>query len=371
MRIQAHPICNFCRCPEDITSSVVDINDELMITVTKLSHCSICKSVRYCSKQCQKQDWTKHKLTCKSTNLNLSIIDQSVQKKVNGFLTTIFVLKDKILPVYIKNNYLQITLHYDSKNVEKNVFVSRDKIRSTGSRNAEYKEHKQELKSLSVSEFNRYRLLVEVIMTTSKSAINPSNIVPVRNYIYVLTNIEENRKLEKTALDLALRLKNETEKVLNNFRTETEMVVVYSDEDDETDSFELAFTEEVETEEVKSELPVLNGHLKGCTECSQLFDNLKTNPTAISVLEKMINLRIFTKVHPTLTPEVKISFNSMCTVLATEALGITENEHDACREITNHISPKEQVTKTLSENHSFKLRTKHLEYKKLEDQLEH
>lgn len=33
-------------------------------TGTKLRECSVCESVRYCSKECQKQDWSRHKKHC-------------------------------------------------------------------------------------------------------------------------------------------------------------------------------------------------------------------------------------------------------------------------------------------------------------------
>src|SRR4029079_5007205 len=31
-------------------------------------HCSKCKRVYYCSRECQTKDWTKHKLECKKIN---------------------------------------------------------------------------------------------------------------------------------------------------------------------------------------------------------------------------------------------------------------------------------------------------------------
>ncbi|KAH9950356.1 hypothetical protein B0H21DRAFT_723087 [Amylocystis lapponica] len=34
--------------------------------IRELSHCSICKSINYCSKNCQKQDWKRHKKYCHS-----------------------------------------------------------------------------------------------------------------------------------------------------------------------------------------------------------------------------------------------------------------------------------------------------------------
>ena len=49
--------------------------------------CSQCKSVGYCSKECQKLDWRKHKLSCK-----LSLTDEKPTKtrsvKGNFFLVT-------------------------------------------------------------------------------------------------------------------------------------------------------------------------------------------------------------------------------------------------------------------------------------------
>lgn len=32
----------------------------------KLYKCEMCKSIRYCSKECQKDDWARHKLECRN-----------------------------------------------------------------------------------------------------------------------------------------------------------------------------------------------------------------------------------------------------------------------------------------------------------------
>jgi hypothetical protein len=36
---------------------------------TKMKKCSRCRSATYCSVECQKQDWNRHKATCQKRNL--------------------------------------------------------------------------------------------------------------------------------------------------------------------------------------------------------------------------------------------------------------------------------------------------------------
>jgi len=47
---------------EKKTCAVCKIEESVKL---KMKYCSICKSVRYCSAECQKKDWKTHKLVCK------------------------------------------------------------------------------------------------------------------------------------------------------------------------------------------------------------------------------------------------------------------------------------------------------------------
>ena len=39
---------------------------------TGMLRCSKCKSVRYCSRECQRSDWKQHKLRCKEVSKDLA-----------------------------------------------------------------------------------------------------------------------------------------------------------------------------------------------------------------------------------------------------------------------------------------------------------
>jgi hypothetical protein len=47
-----------------ISRTVCDGCKKFDVGGTKLKRCGRCKAVRYCSEECQRKDWSKHKLTC-------------------------------------------------------------------------------------------------------------------------------------------------------------------------------------------------------------------------------------------------------------------------------------------------------------------
>ena len=60
--------CNYCGA-EDFKPVSQDPHVKALFvqirSKTRLSICSQCESVRYCSKACQKADWENHRLECK------------------------------------------------------------------------------------------------------------------------------------------------------------------------------------------------------------------------------------------------------------------------------------------------------------------
>ena len=55
MSIGNKKLCNFCQKPKSLLKGEGD----------KLLACSRCKSILYCSKQCQTRDWKRHKKECR------------------------------------------------------------------------------------------------------------------------------------------------------------------------------------------------------------------------------------------------------------------------------------------------------------------
>jgi hypothetical protein len=55
--------CRLYSCPVYIYE-LPDGTIEYPLVETKMSRCSKCKSVRYCSKECQVSDWKRHKMDC-------------------------------------------------------------------------------------------------------------------------------------------------------------------------------------------------------------------------------------------------------------------------------------------------------------------
>ncbi|MBC62292.1 MAG: hypothetical protein CMP11_07530 [Zetaproteobacteria bacterium] len=76
-----------------------------------LKSCSRCKTTFYCSLECQKNDWRKHKSMCKSFEQK-KIEDMLVQKKSPGKGQGVFALEDlpkfeKIVSIEILSRYLK------------------------------------------------------------------------------------------------------------------------------------------------------------------------------------------------------------------------------------------------------------------------
>jgi len=63
---------------------------------TKLKHCTGCLQAKYCSKECQKGDWSSHKVICKTTNPSIGFCEMEVKKSKDKGIP-ICLLCDKVL----------------------------------------------------------------------------------------------------------------------------------------------------------------------------------------------------------------------------------------------------------------------------------
>lgn len=86
--------CNYCHKTEE---------------KEKFKRCSRCKKVLYCSKECQKEDWKKHKIECEKIvelrekeNHSIKIEEPKIEGNNRIFTFYLFILEEKFLDNYEK-----------------------------------------------------------------------------------------------------------------------------------------------------------------------------------------------------------------------------------------------------------------------------
>ena len=74
----------------------------------KVRLCSDCKVTRYCSRECQKSDWSEHKLFCSSNRFAKR--GTSIMKKMCDDLNIEFILEDHLEDDNLENKF-GLTIH--------------------------------------------------------------------------------------------------------------------------------------------------------------------------------------------------------------------------------------------------------------------